>query len=202
VSNNQDVPYKAGKIKIYPSSFSFKDAIYNISEIQHISFYWEKTFSQGFKFARGQEGARMKMSIQTRRSPKNISSSVSTLYRHDATKFDSFFNGYKHLASTTFAQRYNSYVEELNRNGYFNYDNKKIFKNGNVEWRAIKLNLNKNEVGKGPFFFVIKSGKNLLETWKWNFRHPLLPRDITIKTEMDQDVFFELLKNIFGITFK
>lgn len=202
MSDENDFPIESGRIKIYPSSFSYKNEIFNISEIQHISFYWEKTFSQGFKTARGSEGAKMKMSIQTRRSSKNVSSAVSTFVRHEASKFNKFYNGYKYLASITFTQRYNSYIDELNRIGYFNYDNKKIFKNGNVEWKIIKLNLVQNKILKSPFTLEIKSGKNIIDTWKWNFRHPLLPRDITIKTEMDNDVFYELLKNTYGIVFK
>ena len=198
MSNDNDFPIDAGGIKIYPSSFSYKNEMFDIGEIQHISFYWEKSFS-GFKHLRYPEGAIMKMSIQTRRSSQKISSKVSTLSRHEGPEYSKFINGHKHLASVTFTQRYNSYVDELNRNGYFRYDNKKIFKNGNVEWRIIKLNLFKNRAFKGPFVFVIDSGKNFIETWKWNFRHPFLPRDITINTEMDQDVFFELLKNLFKI---
>lgn len=198
MSNDNGFPIDAGRIMIYPSSFSYKNEMFDISEIQHISFYWEKYFS-GIKYARCPEGARMKMLIQTRRSSQKISSGVSTSYRHEAIEYSKFINGYKYLASITFTQRYNSYVDELNRNGYFRYDNKKIYKNGNVEWRIIKLNFEKNRVFKGPFILVIDSGKNFIEKWKWNFRHPFLPRNITINTKIDQDVFYELLKNVFKI---
>lgn len=199
---SRENPLEAGKIKIFPDSFYFENKVYSISEIQHISFSWVKSFTGSIGPIKGDAGANMEMSIALKQSPVSISSRVSTYSRHDDIKFDKFLAGYKYLASTSFDQRYSLYVDELNKNGFINYDNKKIFKNGNVQWLGIELNIYKHNVLKGPFSLEIIYTTSAIEKFKWTIRHPLLPPNITIKTEMDQDVLFVILKNIFGISWK
>lgn len=79
------------------------------------------------------------------------------------------------------------------QNGFFVYDGKRIFKNGDVEYPDRRINLRSDiPLKRHPFLLY----------------HEIRPRgwirngDMRfIATEVDEDVFMTILRHLYGITF-
>lgn len=192
IQPSKENPIQAGSILVYPDGFVYDKEFFELKEIKLITFFWLEKFRQGFGFTL-KPGVSLEMSILLNNSNDIIESKISTFSRHDSVKFDTFYNAYKYLAASTFKQRYDAYIEEIKKNGFFIYDHKNFYENGNVNWLGRELNLNNCNVFRNPFSLEI------------NFEGQLegkLIHKITVETDDDQDVFFELLKNVYRITFK
>jgi hypothetical protein len=101
---------------------------------------------------------------------------------------------YDHIRKHTLKTRISKYINSLEVNQYFIYDEKKFYANGNIESEEWSVNIKEakpwlrrpfiiyHEVSKAGFF---KSGKAYI-----------------IKTFVDSDVFYFLLEKLYGIRFK
>lgn len=106
----------------------------------------------------------------------------------ESRKVMDIYSAFLYARHMSFSSRYNGYVELLNKNGYFEYDGTKFHTDGTIERSEIKCNIRNGRLLKSPFQldFVIKPGK-------------LFDKKIAINTHWDSDVFYELIRRLYGI---
>jgi hypothetical protein len=107
---------------------------------------------------------------------------------------------YEHLAKQTFQFRLQRYVNMMDKHGFFFYDSKKVFADGRISDGNRQLNFNTDRpIHRKPFevYFETKKtpGEHLLNVLVWR-------QDFIISTKHDADVFFFLIKRLFGLEWK
>ena len=99
---------------------------------------------------------------------------------------------YSELCSRTFQQRLRPYLNSLDTFGFFIYDEKKIFKNGDVVAKKWTKNLSSDKPWlRAPFQIFCEDEKKRFLARKKRYE---------IHTSRDQDVFFALLKTLFHLS--
>jgi hypothetical protein len=100
---------------------------------------------------------------------------------------------FQQLCTTTYRQRLMRYVDALEKNGFFMYDGKKIYRNGDVVGDGWKFNFltDRTEIHKAPFSVFHETKK------KGTFFTKTIKHDI--HAIADRDVFFSLLAHLYNL---
>lgn len=91
---------------------------------------------------------------------------------------------YEKLVKQTFDFRVRYYLEQIATKGFFEYDGAKFFPNGDVLINNQKINLHTAKIWRKLFKLVLKEATGIFG------------RKQRINTDIDQDIFFALLKKI------
>lgn len=202
---------KMGKIIVKESSFTFKNKTYPFDDICHIIFYSMrmkasyipiKIEKYGQRF-----GGKMEIELQLKSSPTKIKTKTETVFQHNAKKYNNFYNGYMYIAKMTFSQRYNGYLSEIEKNRYFTYANCTFFENGRVKYgKKINdvINIHTDDISRTPFQLHLSKTKDSGLSGRLKYIKDYIKSDVgaIIPTTIDQDVFYTLLNELYGLKFK
>lgn len=123
--------------------------------------------------------------------PQYLTWMFFSLGKKDSEKLIEKFN---ELSKKTFSTRLCKYTSSLSKNGYFMYDGKKFYETGEVVSSKWKANLKMDKPWyREPFqiFFEVQPSGFLRRRIRYE-----------IVTKRDTDVFFSLLKTLYGISWR
>lgn len=192
-------PYRSHwDLKVTDDAFFVGFKEYSFEEISHIRFFYLLTKKRVNFFPAGEDHSVMlELSINTQRKPikfltgpivfSTISGSIGSW---SAAKLSEKI---RILSLRSFQKRYNAYLSQMQYNGYFVYDGKKIHANGDIDYPEGTINI-KSTVPLRKLPFTIYHEVRKAKLFK--------DGDIrTISTQVDADVFFALLDRLFGVRF-
>lgn len=120
---------------------------------------------------------------------------------HTEHRANALIEKYRQLAAATFEHRLNRYLRELQESGYFLYSKKRFTSDGEVldaSGSAIfDLKKDRSHLLRYPFYLKYRPPSGLL---KAAIRATVGNSNHMISTEHDADVFFPLLKNLYGLS--
>lgn len=107
---------------------------------------------------------------------------------------------FEHLATKTFQQRLNSYVDQLEKNGYFVIDECKFYPPKEVHFRNKVFLVKATTFVRHPGYILLEPRKQtLLDVVSSNLTLAKIPQ---FNIQTDTDVCFFLLEKTFGISWK
>jgi hypothetical protein len=188
---------------IKTNSIRYQDYDYTYDMVIHVGFFWIK-HSSGLM----PTGSEIHLDLAMKGLKDVLSMSANTaLFRTggipagggpwDLGKVKNIYSAFLYVRHMSFQFRYNSYEESINKNGYFEYDGIKFYTDGTmvgppfkeIKRSEINYNIRDGKLEKSSpstLNFVIKPGK-------------LFGKKIVILTHWDSDVFYELIKKLYGI---
>ncbi len=196
----KDNPIKMGKLTVETDGFIWKQRRYSFNDILHIYFLWEQGYAKFVgapKKHKMKAGADMYIELELVNTKQNISTKSFTWFSHESGKQSDFYTGYIFLANKTFVNRYNHYVEEIKNKGYFTYLNIRFYKDGKFVTDKYENNIFNHRIYKKPFELYLESKDKPKGLW-----NKLKAKYTSIPTQCDQDVFYALMKQVYGISWK
>lgn len=177
-------------IELREDGFSFKGDFHKFDDIMHLDFYWKKT-QVSYNFAKMPTYDTAILSVE-----KDNEKIVKIKLEGSEEQCNKIFYIYSLLSEKTFVKRYNLYINEMDKNGYFIYDGKYFFPNGKVlSPNKEEYNIKDNPI-REPFKLTLSKPKNKFKQFiesAWG------GVDLYISTSKDQDVFFTLLKTLYNL---
>lgn len=185
---------KAGKITVMEDAFHYKGSVYVYEDIEHIYFYGVKATQTNLGIPTGGQASNMYLDLYLSNG-KKLKSKVGSLIIERKKTFNEFHCGYLYISKKTFAQRYNSYIKQIQDNGYFVYDDHRFYPDGRfgLKGRASK-NLRDFTFWRDAFDIHLKPKGDLPVVGSFM---QLFRRIIT--TRLDQDVFLALMNKLYGV---
>lgn len=98
----------------------------------------------------------------------------------------------KHMS---FPHRYANYVKFIKQNGFFKYGNAEFYIDGTIKIDNTKYNIKDEKLFKSPFQLTLE-----IDAGKFGGLYG--KKEIVVNTIWDSDVFYELIKNLYGIAWK
>ena len=197
---------KPTQIEIYTTSFQYQDAEYSYDLVDSIRFYYVITRRRINFIPSGTDyKAELDIYVSTLTNPISIrtSSLMEVLVfgiNRSETRADQVGTLYQQIAHPTYHFRLAKYLKKFEKEGFINYDHKKIFKNGTVSDGSREICLmNNTKLLKAPFELIQRTPNSLSKKLK----EQLLGRqDFVISTQFDQDVLFTILERYFNLRWK
>lgn len=170
-----------GKIELFPDAICYRGKFYTYSSVVHLGRFARRT---SIYFIPIEDFLRLKIYIDGIKKPITVQNSMGVIFTTSRLK-----TIYERLVEKTFQQRVKSYLKQLEGKGFFEYGGAKFFPTGDVLIGNQKINVRTAKVWLEPFKFVLKEPTGFFA------------RKRRISTDIDQDVFLALLKEIYGIKF-
>lgn len=177
---------------IKTDSIRYQDHDYTYDMVIHIGFFWKKTYINAIPS--GSE-IRLNLSIEGLRDLVTISANTLAL---ESRKVMDIYSAFLYARHMSFSFRCNNYVDLIKRKGYLEYDGTEFYKDGTIKKDRVKYNIKDGRLLKYPFElkFVIDPGRL---AWLSHDGVGVFGKKIVINTEWDSDVFYELIKRLYGI---
>jgi len=170
-----------GKFELLPDAIRYRGQMYPFSSIVHLGRYAKKT---SINFIPMEDFLRLRIYIQGAKKPITVQNNIGLIFTTSTLK-----KIYARLVEKTFQLRIKSYLNQMESKGFFEYGGAKFFPAGDVLLKNHKINLHTAKLWLEPFEFVLKEPTSVFA------------RKQRISTDIDQDVFLALLKEIYGIKF-
>jgi hypothetical protein len=172
-----------GGVTIKTNSIKYKDRDYTYDLVIHVGFFWKKTYYNGIP-----SWSEIRLNLSMKGLGDLVTIAGNTPFALESRKAMDIYSAFLYVRHLSCPFRYKSYAEFINNNRYFEYDGTKFHVDGTIERKGIKYNIRNGQLLKSPFQlkFVMKPGK-------------LFDKKIVINTHWDSDVFYELLKTLYGI---
>lgn len=174
--------------------FFAKEQRYPISSIEKVYFYYVQTQkSVNFAAAGIDHDVIVRLYLSGKTEPIIFNSLGHFRFGNAGKKAsESLIAKFNYLCSQTFRNRQSKYLTHLHDDGFFIYDGKRIYQNGDVIAGQWKFNLrNDRPILKSPFVIFYERKKE-----GGIFRKK---EKCEIQTRFDSDVFFSILANTFGL---
>lgn len=185
-----------GGVTIKTNSIKYKDHDYTYDLVIHVGFFWKKTYYNGIP-----SWSEIRLNLSIKGSKDLITITGNTPFLLESRKAMDIYSAFLYVRHMSFSFRYNNYVDLMRGKGYFEYDGTEFYVDGTVKKNEIEYNIKDGRLLKYPFKlkFVIDPGKlaRLSQDGVGMFS-----KKIIINTEWDSDVFYELIKKFYGITWK
>lgn len=178
-------------------AFFVKGDRYNYSDITEIEFYYVQTQKKMNLFNSGIDyNVDVKIFINSQAKPLKINAGPKyfTLYGPSFGKesSESLIAKINEISIRSYGQRILKYLNSLEKYGYFYYDNKKFFLNGDIKSEKWEANFNKDKPWlKSPF--LIFHEKKPAGLFKSAVRYE-------VNTLKDQDIYFSLMRELFSMS--
>ena len=169
------------KIELLQDSISFRGKIYPYSSVVHLGRYARKT---SFNFIPVEDFLRLRIYVVGLEKPITLKNSLGLIFTTSTLK-----KIHQRLIEKTFQLRAKRYFMQIESMGYFEYGGARFCPAAEVLIKDKKINLRTAKVWLEPFEFVLKESAGFFA------------RTRRVNTEIDQDVFLMLLKEIYGISF-
>lgn len=193
---------KANKISLDSEGFTFKEEFFEYARVISLYYYYEVTTHQlAFGGDLGKDHfSRIEILLDGREKPVQIRSDIALTYLGmDSTESSAkqVQQLYSDLREKTVGHRLGRYLEMLDRYGYFIYDQKKFYPDGRViDPKMGELNLKTDgPIYREPFRIYYEREKTPLQ----KLAHLWTDQEYNISTFYDPDVFFYLLKQLYGL---
>jgi hypothetical protein len=189
---------------IYPSRIVYKNQTILYEEINHIKI---SSIDQNTLLGVVDIGTTARKSdlevFLTNTSIKFKANKVSLF--NSNSKVSALRNAARYLLKRTFDIRFKKHKELLQKDGYFEYDGTKFYSDGTIVTRKNNsLHLQNCSLKDFPGCVRIensednkikKIGRNLIDKYpNTNFYKNLIHGELTIKTDIDQDIFYPMLR--------
>jgi len=190
---------KEKQLILEDNSFIFKKERFQYSDIHSLGFVYIQT-QKGLTQGAGGIDHNAMLDIYIHSKEKHLSIETGhqgfTFYGPSFHKksSESLVKKYNELAFRTFDQRLKPYLNSLEKFGYFNYNEKKIFKNGDI----VDKDWTKNLLTHAPW---LRQPFSIF----YEFKKPGFfsrKKKYTIYTTKDEDVFLAILKHKFHLSWK
>ncbi|MEO3472791.1 hypothetical protein AAFN86_13055 [Roseomonas sp. CAU 1739] len=176
------------------NGFFYKNDHFSYDEINYLYFYYvqvQKTMN--FVASGIDHEIDAKIYIKGRSSPLEIKTGPRFLSFHGFSfgekSSQSLIAKWNELCRMTFKNRAEKYLQSWHEFGYFNYDEKKFFKNGDISSHSWTFNIYRDgPLLKSPFLLFI-------EITKGNWLFSAKRREI--RTLIDSDVLFSMLASFY-----
>lgn len=175
-----DLGYRTltGTLELRADGIYHKGRLYPYSSVVHLGRYASTTF---FNFIPMQNYLRIKIYIEHVDKPITV---------HNWWMFTGRLKKmYERLVQETFEIRANRYLNQLKTSGFYEYSGARFVPPNEVQIKNEKFDLRAMKISLAPFEFEVKQRR-------------FFSRARRISTEIDQDVFFTLLKELFRISFR
>ncbi len=169
------------KLELLPDNIKYEGHHYPYEDIVHLGRYAQR-FS--INFLPMGDYVRIKIYLNSKSKPITIANSFGLIGTTGTIK-----KAYEILVEKTFQNRIGSYLKDVKDKGYFVYGKAKFYQSGNIVIGKKEFNIKETKLWLEPFKLVLKPNTGILTKKK------------RISTDLDQDVFLTLLKEIYGITF-
>ena len=170
-----------GKVELLPDVIRYKRRSYPYSTVVHLGRFAIRSY---LNFIPLGYYLRIRIYIESIKKPITLHNSVGLIGTTSRLR-----EIYEMLVEKTFQTRIKNYLEKINSRGYFEYGGAVFYPSGEVTINNKRLNLHTAKLCSEPFKFILKEPKGFLG------------RKHRISTDVDQDVFLALLKEIYGISF-
>ena len=204
-----DPPINIGNFIIDRTNFKWQNQPYAYDAIRHLTFYWkmyklylngmpldkeeaflEITLSNGQKFKEDFGLHGFKKAIYLIPLGGAIFNATTKAHKNCLT----LAAAHRFVAQRTFEQRYLYYLDQLKKNGYFLYDNKRFFSDGRIETKNMDEFHISNDVLSDlkSYEITLSKEKKAIQQWAHDIGINISALKITTKT--DGDVFSALLQ--------
>ena len=169
------------KLELLFDHLNYEGHPYSYADVIHLGRYAQRT---SVNFLPMENYVRIKIYLRNNSKPITIANSFGLIGTAGKIK-----KAYELLVEKTFQLRIKSYLEQIDTAGFFEYSGAKFFASGDVLIKNEKINLRTAKMWLEPFNIILKEPTGLFA------------RKRKISTDIDQDVFLALLKEIYGIKF-
>ena len=167
------------EVELLPDAIFYREKTYPYSSVVHLGRFARKT---SVNFIPLGDYLQIRIYIEGIEEPITLKNSVGLIGTTSRLK-----KIYEKLVEKTFRIRFKRYLKQIESKGFFEYDGAKFFPPGDVLINDQKINLHTATLWIEPFGLVLKEPTGLFA------------RKQRISTDIDQDVFLSLLKEIYGI---
>lgn len=194
---------RAGDIRLDGVGFYLDGIHYPFDDVDSLRFYYVVTKKKvNFRSAGTDYNAELDIYLVGCERPIEVRTSpVKHFFDMNASEPEAalVLDLHREIARSTYRSRLARYLEMLENDGYFYYDNKQIFRNGIVSdgRRDISL-LRDRPLLKSPFeiFQPAPAPKSFADRVK---TFVSARQDFAISTQFDSDVFFAILEKYFNL---
>ena len=190
---------KESDLIIRTSGFTINEGRFDDGDITNLYLYYVNTKKSMNLIPSGNDhSAVLKIGINGMQKPINIEAGAKYFYLHGLSmgknSSESLLAKYEQLAKRTFMQRAEKYARYMRDFGYFKYDDKRIYANGDVTNDIWKANFGVDKPWlKRPFqIFHEKKAPSFLRSGTV----------YAIETTTDSDVFFSIMSSLYGMRWK
>ncbi len=169
------------KFELLPDAIRYKGKTYPLSAVVHLSRFARKS---SLNFIPMEDFLSLQIYIEGIAKPITIQNSLGLIFTTSRLK-----KIYEKLVEKTFQKRVKSYLNQIESRGFFEYGGARFFPSGDILINDWKINLGTAKIWLEPFNLVLKNPTGLFSGKR------------RISTDIDQDVFLALLKEIYGIKF-
>lgn len=178
-------------------AFFVKGERFSYKDVTETEFYYVQTQKRLNLGASGiDHNVEIKLFLNSRSKPIKIKTGPQYITLHGLSfgkeSTESVISKFNEISSRTFNQRVEKYLQSLDQYGYFFYDGKKIFLNGDVVSEKWKANFYQDKPWlKSPFvvFYEKRPGRLLRSSIRYE-----------IQTLRDSDVFFALMNRFYKMS--
>jgi hypothetical protein len=159
------------------------DRFVPFDKIRHVKLHYQVTHkSVNFARSGADHNVKVELTVDGEQRPLRIRAGpllAPTIGTYGEGDSAVLLSDYKRICSESFETRCAHYVQEIRRDGFFSYDGKRFYMDGDVPFSDGSINLRTMAVMRDPF--ALECGHR------------------RIHTGVDTDIFFWLLERLFGI---
>ena len=177
-------------IIVKTNSIKYKNIDYSYDLVTHVGFWWYKEY---INYIPCDSDIELKLIIKG--SEDTISITTSTFFVSESKKIMLIYSAFLFVRHLSFPYRYTRYLDFVKKNGYFKYSDAEFYIDGTIKKEGIKYNIRDGKLLKSPFMLTLEIAPGKLGGLFGG-------KEIVFNTYWDSDVFYELIKNFYGISWK
>ncbi len=183
-------------------TFIYKGTSYDINKISHIEFYRSLTTHRTNFVETGKtEAIQLNLTFDNQRRVKIVVDEQGVFFnKNKSEEINTIAQFYGYLSQVTFEKRLESYEDQINNKGYFNYDDCTFYPNNKIVFRGKEFPIRSSSFLKS--YGVIEMRKKNAGFMDKVKREVSLTKIPQFSTSVDTDVIFYILEKHFSLSWK